>query len=110
MRVIRLPGVHHDSNSVLICDSGEGTLIDCGTSWYQILIEERIRGQLPKNTEVSSILLTSRRFNHCGASSYLSSAFNAEIYIHKSAVNSLAGADHFSTWASRFNSDMPSTN
>ena len=110
MRVIRLPGIHHDANSVLICDSGDSSLIDCGTNWYQLLIEERIRGQLPEKTEVSSILLTSRRFNHCGASSYLSSAFDAEIYIHKSAVNCLSGADHFSTWASRFNSDMPSTN
>ena len=109
MRVIRLPGIHHDSNSVLICDSGDAVLIDCGTSWYQLLIEERIRGQLPKNTEISSLLLTSRRFNHCGASSYLSSAFNAEVFIHKSAVNCLSGGDHFSTWASRFNSDMPST-
>jgi len=110
MRIIRLPGIHHDSNSVLICDSGDACLIDCGTSWYQLLVEERIRGQLPQKTKISSILLTSRRFNHCGASSYLSSAFNAEIHIHKSAVNCLAGGDHFSTWASRFNSDMPSTN
>jgi len=110
MRVVRLPGIHHDANSVLICDSGDAVLVDCGTSWYQILVEERIRGQLPKNTQISGILLTSRRFNHCGASSYLSSAFDAEILIHKSAVNCLSGGDHFSTWASRFNSDMPSTN
>jgi len=110
MQVIRLPGIHHDANSVLICDSGDGVLVDCGTSWYQLLVEERIRGQLPKNSEISNILLTSRRFNHCGASSYLSSAFDAEVLIHKSAVNCLSGGDHFSTWASRFNSDMPSTN
>ena len=62
MQVIRLPGIHHDANSVLICDSGDGVLVDCGTSWYQLLVEERIRGQLPKNSEISNILLTSRRF------------------------------------------------
>jgi len=109
MRAIRLPGIHHDSNSVLISDSRDACLIDCGTSWYQLLVEERIRGQLPEKTEISSIFLTSRRFNHCGAASFLSSSFDAEIFIHKSAVNCLAGGDHFSTWASRFNSDMPST-
>jgi len=110
MRATRLPGIHHDSNSILICDSGDAILIDCGTSWYQLLIEERIRGQLPKNTEISNILLTSRRFNHSGASSFLSSAFDSKISIHDSAVNSLAGGDHFTTWASRFNSNMPITN
>ncbi len=110
MRATRLPGIHHDSNSILICDSGEGALIDCGTSWYQLLAEERIRGQLPKKTKISNILLTSRRFNHCGASSYLSSAFDSEIFIHDSAANSLSGGDHFTTWASRFNSNMPITN
>ena len=110
MRAIRLPGIHHDSNSILICDSNDGVLIDCGTSWYQLLIEERIRGQLPENTKISSILLTSRRFNHCGASSYLSSAFDSDVLIHDSAVNSLAGGDHFTTWASRFNSNMPIIN
>lgn len=109
MRVIRLPGIHHDSNSVLICDSNEVGLVDCGTSWYQLLIEERIRGQMPIKSNLTNIFLTSRRFNHCGASSYLSSAFDAEIFIHKSAINSLSGGDHFSTWASRFNSDMPPT-
>ncbi len=109
MRVIRLPGIHHDSNSVLICDSDEVGIVDCGTSWYQLLIEERIRGQIPSNANISKIFLTSRRFNHCGASSFLSSVFDAEILIHESAVNSLSGGDHFSTWASRFNSDMPHT-
>ena len=109
MRVIRLPGIHHDSNSVLISDSEEVCLIDCGTSWYQLLIEERIRGQIASKSEISKIFLTSRRFNHCGASAFLSSVFDAEILIHKSAINSLSGGDHFSTWASRFNSDMPHT-
>ncbi|RAH16383.1 MAG: hypothetical protein CMB56_001220 [Methanobacteriota archaeon] len=109
MRVIRLPGIHHDSNSILICDSKEVAVIDCGTSWYQLLIEERIRGQLNSDSNICKIFLTSRRFNHCGASSFLSSVFDAEILIHESAVNSLSGGDHFSTWASRFNSDMPHT-
>ena len=59
MRAIRLPGIHHDSNSVLISDSRDACLIDCGTSWYQLLVEERIRGQLPEKTEISSIFLTS---------------------------------------------------
>ena len=31
MRIVRLPGIHHDANAVLLMDSKEAILIDSGT-------------------------------------------------------------------------------
>ena len=33
MRIVRLPGIHHDANAVLLMDSKEAILIDSGTAW-----------------------------------------------------------------------------
>ena len=45
MRIVRLPGIHHDANAVLLIGSEEAILIDSGTAWYQLLQQERIIGQ-----------------------------------------------------------------
>jgi len=46
MNVVRLPGIHHDGNVVLVTGSLGNLLINAGTSWYQALQVERITGQL----------------------------------------------------------------
>ena len=37
MRIVRLPGIHHDANAVLLMGAKEAILIDAGTAWYQLL-------------------------------------------------------------------------
>ena len=50
MRIVRLPGIHHDSNIVLAVGKLGTILVDSGTSWYQALQIERILGILSKTT------------------------------------------------------------
>jgi len=107
MRISRLPGIHHDADSVLIADRGEVALINAGTSWYQLLSEERIHGELRQDEKLGHLLLGCRRFNYAGGAAHLCESFAAEVHIHSEGVNALAIGDHFSTWASRFDSDMP---
>ena len=110
MRVIRLPGIHHDANATLVIGSTGTMLIDVGTSWYQLLIEERIIGQIGDDGAVDAILLTSRRFNHCGGAAAISAAFaDAPIYLESGAASALAMGDFASTGARRFDSEMPRT-
>ena len=62
MRIVRLPGIHHDSNIVLVIGTLGCVIIDSGTSWYQALQLERIQGILAdhddENSVVDRILLT----------------------------------------------------
>ena len=51
MRIIRLPGIHHDANAVIFAGSESNVLVDSGTTWYQMLQVERITGHL-KQKEV----------------------------------------------------------
>ena len=46
MRIIRLPGIHHDANAVIFAGNESNVLIDSGTTWYQMLQVERITGHL----------------------------------------------------------------
>ncbi len=114
MRIVRLPGVHHDSNIVLVIGTLGCVIIDSGTSWYQALQLERIQGILAdhddENSVVDRILLTSRRFPCSGGANFLSSEFkNCPIHIHTEGQSSLETGDFFTTWANRFDSDMPIT-
>lgn len=110
MRIVRLPGIHHDANATLVMGSKGNLLIDVGTSWYQLLIHERLLGQLPEGQELTAILLTCRRFNHAGGASFISSQFSdAPIHIEAGAASALAMGDFASTGAGRFDSDMPVT-
>ena len=61
MRIVRLPGIHHDSNVVLALGSLGNILIDAGTSWYQTLQVERIKGIIGDQS-LDRVLLTSRRY------------------------------------------------
>ena len=111
MRIVRLPGIHHDANAVLLMDSEEAILIDSGTAWYQLLQQERIVGQLGKDLNLREIVLTSRRYPFSGGSASISERFeNVPIKAHASAISSLASGDFFTTWANRFDSDMPIVN
>ena len=56
---------------------------------------------------VEAIILTHRHFDTCAAAPYLAEHFKAKIRIHEDAVAPLAGGDLFTTWASRYDSDMP---
>lgn len=110
MRIVRLPGIHHDANATLVMGNVGNLLIDVGTSWYQLLIHERLVGQIPEGGGLSAILLTCRRFNHAGGASFISSQFsNAPIHIEAGASAALAMGDFASTGAGRFDSDMPPT-
>ena len=112
MRIIRLPGIHHDANAVIFSGKEEKILVDAGTTWYQMLQVERISGHLVEEEQktLSRILLTSRRFPFSGGAKYISEANgDIPIHIHSDAISVLETGDFFSTWANRYDSDMPST-
>ena len=109
MRIVRLPGIHHDSNAILAIGTMGNILIDSGTSWYQSLQVERAKGILEEGA-LDRILLTSRRYPCSGAAAHISEQFSScPIHIHPDGAQSLAKGDFFTTWANRFDSDMPST-
>ena len=111
MRIVRLPGIHHDANAVLLMGAKEAILIDAGTAWYQLLQQERIVGQLGDDVTLREIILTSRRYPFSGGSLSISEHFGGiPIATHPSAVSSLSTGDFFTTWANRFDSDMPVVN
>ena len=108
MRVVRLPGIHHDSNAVVVSGSHGTLVIDAGTSWYQALQVERIKGLLNEDTAVDRILLTSKRFPCSCAARHISEAFDGcTVHIHSEGQAALETGDFFTTWANRFDSDMP---
>ena len=108
MRIVRLPGIHHDSNVVVVIGTAGNLLIDSGTSWYQSLQVERILGVL-QDEMLERILLTGRRFPCSGGSKHISQHFNdCPVHIHTDGQASLESGDFFTTWANRFDSDMPS--
>ena len=108
MRITRLPAIHHDSNIVLVKGSASNILIDVGTSWYQMLQVERIIGVLG-DEKLDRILLTSRLYPFAGGSKYVSQYFaNAPVHIHEEGQAALQTGDFFTTWANRYESDMPS--
>ena len=109
MKVVRLPGIHHDGNVVLVLGSLGHVLINAGTSWYQALQVERITGQLSE-ASLDRILLTSRRFPVSGGAAHLAAAFgNIPVHIHTDGQAALETGDFFTTWANRYDSDMPRT-
>lgn len=107
MRLERLPGIHHDSTCVIVSGSQSTVIIDSGTSWYQTNLVERLIPHLKGRAPVEAIILTHRHFDTCAAAPYLAEHFKAKIRIHEDAVAPLAGGDLFTTWASRYDSDMP---
>ena len=114
VRIVRLPGIHHDANAVIFSGSESNILVDSGTTWYQMLQVERITGHLNSNPKVpqslDKILLSSRRFPFAGGAKHISEANgNIPIYIHTDAISVLETGDFYSTWANRYDSDMPST-
>ena len=109
MRIVRLPGIHHDSNVVVVIGTAGNLVIDSGTSWYQSLQVERILGVLGEDS-LDRILLTSRRFPCSGGAKHISQNFSdCPVHIHNEGQVSLESGDFFTTWANRFDSDMPST-
>jgi len=109
VKVTRLPGIHHDGNVVLVSGKAGHVLIDAGTSWYQALQVERVEGLL-NGARLDRILLTSRRFPVSGGAAHLAEAFDgAPVHIHPEGQASLETGDFFTTWASRYDSDMPRT-
>lgn len=114
MRIIRLPGIHHDANAVVFSGSKSNLLVDAGTTWYQMLQAERISGHLNKDDETSQtldrILLTCRRYPFAGGAKHISQENGGiPIHIHSDAISVLETGDFYSTWANRYDSDMPST-
>ncbi len=109
MEVIRLPGIHHDTSISIVAGLERSILIDTGTSWHQINIEERINSKLEELPNIEAILLTHRHYDTAGAANFLSRKFGIPILIHPAASNSLLSNDQLTTWASRYDSDMPIT-
>ena len=110
MRIIRLPGIHHDANAVIFSGSESSLLIDAGTTWYQMLQVERIAGHLENSKPLERILLTSRRYPFSGAAKHISESYgDIPIHIHNDAISVLETGDFYTTWANRYDSDMPST-
>ena len=110
VRIIRLPGIHHDANAVIFSGSDAAILVDSGTTWYQALQIERIAGHLGEAESLERILLTSRRYPFSGAANHISQAHGTiPIHIHSDAISVMETGDFYSTWANRYDSDMPST-
>ena len=84
-------------------------MIDCGTSWHQVNVEQRIVSKMESLPDIEAILLTHRHYDTAGAANFLSEKFQAPILIHPAATNSLLSNDQLTTWASRYDSDMPET-
>ena len=106
---MRLPAIHHDCNAVLVIGNLGNILIDCGTSWYQSLQVERIKGILGEK-KLDRILLTSRRYPCSGGAAHISAEFdNCPVHIHSNGHTALISGDFFTTWANRYDSDMPLT-
>jgi glyoxylase-like metal-dependent hydrolase (beta-lactamase superfamily II) len=110
VRIIRLPGIHHDANAVIFSGSDSAILVDSGTTWYQALQVERIEGHLGDGKTLERIFLTSRRYPFSGAANHISKAHGEiPIHIHSDAISVMETGDFYSTWANRYDSDMPST-
>jgi len=110
VRIIRLPGIHHDANAVIFSGSDSSILIDAGTTWYQMLQVERISGHLGEGKNLERILLTSRRYPFSGGAKHISETYGGiPIGIHADAISVMETGDFYSTWANRYDSDMPST-
>ncbi len=107
MRVVRLPGIHHDASCTIVSGDKETVVIDPGTSWYQSNVVERIESKLDDAPKVSKIFLTHRHYDTAGAARHLADHWGASVHTHGAASGALASGDMFTTWASRFNSDMP---
>ena len=108
MRVLRLPAIHHDANLVVVEGSAGNLLIDAGTSWYQSLQVERIKGVLGDENRLDRIILTSKRYPCSGCAKHMSESFsNCTGHIHPDGQAALEIGDFFTTWANRFDSDMP---
>ena len=110
VRIIRLPGIHHDANAVIFAGRDSTILVDAGTTWYQMLQTERITGHLGDGNNLDRILLTSRRYPFSGGAKHISQTFGEiPIGIHSDAISVMETGDFYSTWANRYDSDMPST-
>ena len=107
MRLERLPGIHHDSACIVVSGTESTVIVDSGTSWYQTNLVERLLPHLEGRAPVEAILLSHRHFDSCAAAPHLAEHFGSKIRIHEDAVAPLAGGDLFTTWASRYDSDMP---
>ena len=109
MKVWRLPGIHHDSGCVVLSGTETSLIVDPGTSWYQLLVQERVEGRLEGHAPVERILLTHRHFDHSGAAAFLAEQWSVPVLAHEDAIGPLSSGELFTTWASRFDSDMPVT-
>lgn len=107
MRVVRLPGIHHDASCVLISGDDATFVVDPGTSWYQSNVLERVEANLTDQPGIVGILLTHRHYDTAGGARHLSDHWAVPVHAHDQAIAALSGGDLFTTWASRFNSDMP---
>jgi len=109
MRMTRLPGIHHDANCVVVQGEASVLLIDAGTSWYQALQVERILGLLSDDVRPEHLLLTSRRYPFAGAAAHFVEQWpDLRVHVGEAGVSALETGDFFSTWANRYDSDMPS--
>jgi hydroxyacylglutathione hydrolase len=109
VEVIRLPGIHHDTSISIVAGTEKSVLIDSGTSWHQVNIVERINSKIELLPRIEAILLTHRHYDTSGAANFLGEKFDAPVFIHPDASNSLVSNDQLTTWASRYDSDMPVT-
>jgi len=108
MRMTRLPGIHHDANCIVVQGEASVVLIDAGTSWYQALQVERILGLLDEGRQPDHLLLTSRRYPFSGASAHFVEQWpGLRVHVGEAGLSALETGDFFSTWANRYDSDMP---
>ena len=96
MRLVRLPGIHHDANAHLVIGKEESWLIDAGTSWYQLLQVERMKSKIEQKNTVNKIFLSSRRFPYSGGAKFISEQFDdCSILVGDAAIPALSRGDFF---------------
>ena len=99
-----LGGMGYDSNIFLVEDD-DPILIDAGTRYHLRRNVEDIEEILPM-TDIGSIVLTHRHYDHTGGAAELAKRSGAAVYIHRDDANSVRIGDSVSTGARNFDDDQ----
>ncbi len=99
-----LGGMGYDSNIFLVEDD-DPILVDTGTRYHLRRNVEDIEEIVPI-TDIGSIILTHRHYDHTGGAAELAKRSGAEVYVHREDANAVRIGDSVSTGARNFDDDQ----